>query len=374
MKMLRLFIITIHAFFVASPALPQERPSPAIGPAELYFISVGIETYTPDTNLPHLYGAENSAKLVADALIEAGARKGILLTSKREENERDFAVTRSDIMKAIVDLKAQIRADGATTPRIIFYAMGHGGGDPNIDASFLVPGNQLVTPTNLSQSGVSGLIHTTLWNLDVISSLVYFRSHWSMDYMDDFFPSSTMPNPNDFGAILRGFQDQQRRQRIIESRRRNDEYLPGGNPPVPYVVLFDNCFGSIKLDLVADAGSFSTLLRNLIGELNDEGLALYAAKPGTNESSINVPDWIEGEGIMGPMAARRIDAIDRSKSGQTLVEFRELLLTGDPVGQNQSWAPYEHASRLQRDTSLIELLPRDASDQGTYELRYGTGR
>ena len=77
---------------------------------------------------------------------------------------------------------------------------------------------------------------------------------------------------------------------------------------------------------------------------------------------------------MGPMAARLIDAIDRSKSGQTLVECRELLLTGDPVGQNQSGAHDEHASSLQRDTSLIELLPRDASDQGTYELRYGTGR
>lgn len=374
MKILRFLILLISSILLVLPASAQSRPSPAIGPAQLYFLSIGVETYTPKTNLPHLYGAENSAKLVADALIDAGARKGILLTSKREESERDYAVTRADIMKAIVDLKAKIRADGATSPRIIFYAMGHGGGDPNIDTSFLVPGNQLVTSADLSQSGVSGLIHSTLWNLDVVSSLVYFRSHWSMDYMDDFFPSSTMPNPNDFSSILKGFQDQARRQQIINSRQRNNDYLPGGNPPVPYVVLFDNCFGSVKLDLVADAGAFRNVLRNLIGDINDEGIALYAAEPGTNESSISVPSWIEGDGLMGPLAARLIDALDRKNSDESLGDFRNLLLEGKVVGENTTWAPYEHVSKLQRDTARIELFPRTTSAKGSYEVRYGTGR
>ena len=78
-------------------AFAQNRPSPPEGPPSLYFLSVGIEEYDVSSGLTDLYGAVTSAELVGDALMDAGAKFGIILTSKNEDGVRGHAVTRGDV-------------------------------------------------------------------------------------------------------------------------------------------------------------------------------------------------------------------------------------------------------------------------------------
>ncbi|WGI21704.1 hypothetical protein [Amylibacter sp. IMCC11727] len=352
----------------------NNRPAPAVGPTQLYFLSVGIETYSVESRLPHLYGAEQSARLVAESLMGAGAAFGILLTSDRVGSEFEYVVTRQDIFDAIVDLKRRIRADKAPNPRVVIYMMGHGGGDPVAQANFLVPGDVYVSPADLTQSGTQKLIHSTVWNLDIVSAAVNFRAHESMDYMDEFFPSHEMQRPDEgwWASIKRVQKETAKRQAIVDQRNRDGAFLKGGNAPVPYLFLVDNCFGSVKPDLVNDAGIFGGILRNMFAKLMDEGVTLYAAEPGTNARTVDAPDWLGGSGFVGPLAYRLLSVMREDPTGISIAEMRQKLVVSEqsnPAG----WAPYEHDVSLVSDTAPAEILPRQSGRRGVLEIRKGTG-
>lgn len=141
---------------------------------------------------------------------------------------------------------------------------------------------------------------------------------------------------------------------------------------MPYLFLVDNCFGSVKTDLVVNAGFFGGILRNMFAELMDEGVTLYAAKPGTNARTIEVPHWLGGNGFVGPLAHRFLEVMRDAPVGISLADMRQRLLKRSPE-KIRDWEPFEHDVRLIADTAGAEILPRQSGRRGELDHRKGTG-
>ncbi|MEM9853954.1 MAG: hypothetical protein AAF841_05810 [Pseudomonadota bacterium] len=374
-----MFRLTIFLLLVPLALSAQDRPAPPQGPSELYFLSVGIGEYHPATPGEDLRGAENSARLVAEALVDAGARGGILLTSNLDGGETERMVTREDMLTALFDLKRMIRRDGARAPRIVFYAMGHGYGAEDMRGIFLMPGNYAPAPRHLTQTGIASLINHALWDVDLLASQVFFRTDESMRHFDDFEPSEMIPDPDDFlGSMIRIAERQGDLLAIDAQRRRDGAYAYGGNPPVPFIALFDNCGTSIRQDLLIQGGpliqGLTSLMSDFYAEFTNEGRAIYAAPPGQLALDVRVPDRFGGEGRMGPLALRFLDVIAESPKPVTLAGFEAAMRAdSDLSGYDAGWAPFLHPGEIVGDTRDIELLPASSSDK-SFEHRFGTGQ
>lgn len=332
---------------------------------------------------------EHSATRVASALMSAGARYGILLTSDKKGAPGRRWVTRDDLAKALLDLKARMRADGAKSPRVIFYMMGHGLGDRVGRQLIMLPGNLI--PLDSSQSFVFKLQKRGIWYLDVVSSLVNFRTDPRMSYMDDVFPSRLMPNPFDWKDLA----EAQRYNQELEARQRAAAASPGfkdlTNPPVPFVTLFDNCYGGIVEDLVNEntlGGLLGRLGSSIIDaqlkQLEDDGLVLYAAKPGVQATDYPDPDqpydslFPERSPKVGLLAARLLLALRTRQTGSplTLAQFAarmgEPLPKARPDGAENPPQPYS-ISPTNADVARTELVPPDPARRGQLDRRFGTG-
>lgn len=392
-------IAVIVLGLLQTDASSEPRPSPAIGPAELYFLAIGSEEYAgaggqgrdrsgfAPTGLAK--GAEYSARRVASALLAAGAKYGILLTSQ-SETPNFHAVSREDIVDAILALKKQVRDDGPEAPRILFYYAGHGLGDEINRFLYLLPGD-IAFSERPTQSRAIHLLQETIWDFDIVMSLVMFRMHWSMSYLDDFFPTQVMADFMDFSSVLRASQRQNELQRIDDRQRRSGIYPPEGNPPVPFIVLFDNCYGGVAEDMISRfrdlSGMFSIYMDGVRGEVTTDGAVVYATKPGRPISPVLVPSTLveanDNGGIqfLGVLAIQLLSVLNdyNGKGGIRLDTLFQALISPVPnlvADPNFSdWGAFTANTRLESDVQEVEFIPPVVGDSpGELEPRYGTGK
>lgn len=327
-------MLVVSSLVLATPAKAE------IPPSKVYFVAIGSENYiAPDDpkapRWPPVSAPVNSATRVSALLRRIGARYGILLTSSAEH-----LVSKSDMERAIVDLKSQIRRDMPDRPVILFYYMGHALGDRYSQFLYLAPGD--LTPAfSPSQSTMWLLQKRTLSNTDVIASLEIFRLPPVMAYLDAFFPSDLavdLRNPQD---ILRVTRETDELLRQDDYNRRHGLYPPGNIPPIPYLALFDDCYDQVAQNLTN--GHATGLFENLIEEtrkiLSDrlsgaqpDGLALYAARPGTPIGDFADPDDDLDPLPIGSLARRLILALRLREHARqiTLAELRKAMF--DPAG------------------------------------------
>lgn len=335
---------------------------------------------------------EHSARRVAEAFAEAGAAHVTLLTSDAEGAPGERMVTREDVRGAITALRRRVRDDAPSDPRLVFYFMGHGLGDEAGRYAYLIPGD-LVFDRVVGQPETLPMILSAVWNLDVVSALVNFREHDSMRHFDDVFASEIVPLGLFDEPRIRGRR--QEMDRIHEERLREGAYLPGGNPPVPFVALFDNCYGDVVQDLTGIAavkpltGVVQLLVDAAIAELHTDGLALYAAAPGgrvTDVPDTEVPR--RGDGgfeRIGPLALHLVSVLGEQQSEpMTMTRFgaafgAEGADAFDSVvrdaGGFGDWKPYVPAgARLLPRTAGELLLPTSPREPVNIEVIHGTGR
>ena len=311
---------------------------------DLYFLAIGSGAIR-DTSGVSLPEAENSARHVALALQRSGARHGILLTSKGTGN----FVTRDDIYDAIFDLKSKIREDRSEAPRILLYFMGHGVGDPIVSTLYMLPGDIEDQRTTLRQSTALSLIHQSVYNFDLIATLVFFRTPEAYRKFDEFIPSDFMIDPNRPGDSVRTMlmqiramlQSGGRLRDRLKSREWTVENTFGGAPAVPFVLILDNCYQSIEQDTVQQAPIVGRLMSRWLAELSDSGLVYYASRPGELAWPVIVTDDLPhgplaGEKV-GPLALRLLDTLSVYSQGAPLSVFRESF-EGSPVQIKSSFA------------------------------------
>lgn len=360
------------------------RPPPPGGGVDLYVLVVGSGEYSGSNGLHDLESAEVSAGLVAEAL-RGIATHVVLLTSRLTEPGRPsgHAVTRGDIRRALVELKARIREDAARAPRILVYMMGHGFGDPDLDVLFFIPGD---FQGDLTQVDGLSVIHSTLWNVDLIGAVVTFRTHASMRGWDPLLlPGDAMPDLNAPFESLSRLRDTQ--ALIAQAERLGAGAPPEGNPPVPYVLLFDNCAFSIEDNPVIDARILLPFMQQSFRELVDEGLAYYATEPGTAVTDVPLPDSLPGDARpsdfenphMGPLGRRLLEILAERTGHSTLADLQRQIELARPEYGNirfdgRPWAPFSHGGAVVADTRRAELIPSASPRRQTrIERRFGTG-
>jgi hypothetical protein len=382
----------------SNAAAQSSRPPLPGGAAQVYFLAIGSQDYaftkgrsTAAQAFDPIYAPEHSARRVAEALRQAGARHGIVLTSDALGRPQQHMVTRQDVVDAIVALKARIRVDRATNPRIVFYYMGHGLGDRASRWIYAVPGN-LTFDNKANQTFTLRLMKAAMSNLDVIQSWVTFRMHPSMAYLDDFFATQAMPDltsPEDIARVIRRKKELTDRD---EDNRRNHRYPAQGNPPVPFAVLFDNCYGGVAEDLVnldTTNALFSQMLASMYRDMagvEEDGLVLYAVRPGDRvgdfldpEADVSAPRR-EGTWV-GALAFRLLRALrDRDRTvALSYRAWRAAMLTdlAPGTGRQPETLPPKPFGLMSTSDEILNapaFPPVDGMVAGTLEVRLGTGR
>ena len=356
---------------------------------DVYFVAVGSQHHLDKrfyTNNVPADAPNYSAEFVSDMLMAHGARDGILVVS----DEGHF-VGREDIEKALIDIKHIIRKDNSEHPLIFFYYMGHGLGDQYNNLLYLPPGN-LRFHGGFNQTYMVKLLKSAMSNYDIICSLVMFRNHFSMAHWDSVFASDLILDMSDPVDMMQTMELQMRLNDIDSVNRNEGNYLPGGNPAVPFVVLFDNCYGDIVQNLTGsdDAkggyqeGMQQTVLSPMqdiilqeFAELQTEGLVLYAVKPGMEVRDYTDPS---SEGYRIGALAWRLYFAFQEQDGQdsmTLAALRRAMEKTYPDKNDKGYAnpsvPFElsppRAEILQVGIPL-QVSPSHSSNR--FEKRLGT--
>ena len=372
--------------------------------SDIYFVAIGNEHYVgggaAGLRWPSVPAPVNSATRVAGLLQSSGARFGILVTS-----DRRHAVTRADMRRAIVDLKKRIRADRPARPLVFFYYMGHGLGDTFNQTLYLVPGDMALG--YLPSQTASAILGTeTVSNLDVVSSLANFRMPPALSYFDEFFPGDLLFNPFVPGDQARARARAQKLQDDSDRADRSGQVPKGDVPPVPYVALFDNCYDLVVQDLIdlrkpvpeGNGGIAARLLgrgsrmietavqRKILkdlGEIESEGVVLYAAKPGTHSDHYaNPSDPSDGDPV-GPLARRlMIAALNRKSPPVTLRDLeRAISFEGPDTYGADKPSPYSVGSPIPYalrttnaavlDTTVVQI-GTPGTGAGTVDRRGGS--
>jgi len=369
------------------------RPSPQDRPASLYFLAIGAEEYDflPSNKVSPVRAPRNSAKRVADLLLKLGAKDGILLTGNPDQQGSSY-VTREDVADAITELKRRIRQDRPAAPRIVVYFMGHGIGDEVGRYLYMLPENfGLAEARSARQTTTLRLIKSTIWNFDLVSALVNFRMHPSMVHFDDFLPSQIMPDMSDRKDAVEAIRRSQELVEIDEERRATNAYAAEGNAPVPYLVLFDNCYGGLTKDLIGSAPRFGALVDSMVSDLETDGIVLYAARPGDVVWDYYDPEAAPDQDDarndrLGPLAYRLVLAaksLDRSASitlPGLVKQMRNVhALSKQPSDLRGEKAPVQipepySVSRLDDDVARVEFLPTSSiGGPARYQTIYGSG-
>ncbi|WAP68323.1 hypothetical protein [Jiella pelagia] len=359
---------------LSHPGLAQNRPPPPTGPVDLYALVVGIGAYSPAGPFDDVFGAEQSANLVAETLAARGARHVMVLASDGQDGGR--LIGRSDIREAVFALKRKIRSDRARAPSILFYIFGHGVGDPDVEIFFSVPGSY---NGPFDQNSGLTIIQGTITNLDIFGALTQFRIHPSMSGWDELLlPSDAMPNlQNSIESIPRLLETY---GKIDRAERMGAEGAPlEGNAPVPFMVLFDNCSNQIDQNLFIDGSIILPFMQSSFRDLLNEGLAFYAAAPGESATTVDAPQplppgaaGVYSEGKIGPVARRLLEILRDNVGPLTMSSLVQTFerSTAYDSGSPPSWAPFSHQQSLRADVREVELIPpfgRNA--RGTIEHR-----
>lgn len=370
-----------------SPSVDAQAVSSASQPSTIYFVSIGslhhLKTQENQFELPR-DAPLHSATTVASLLKAHGARYGILLLS----DENHF-ISRNDMLKALIDLKHRSRNDASSHPVIVFYYCGHGLGDAYNKYLYIPPGNLVITAGN-SQTFTVKLLKSTVSNLDVLFSLAMFKTHSSMAHWDDVFATSLMPDPTDPQDTQRVRAFAQQLTAIDNQKLRQGAFLPGGNPAVPFIALFDNCYDRVLQDLVdLHHGTFSqgpwqllakgmqSTLDNELAELQEDGLVLYAAEPGHAIRDFSDPADPKHFDRLGALAWRLQHALADKRTGRSLGALRSAMLQSLPAQDAQGKlppVPFELGAPKQAvlQTPLFVASPSGQASPPRIERRLGT--
>lgn len=369
----------------------QARPPLPSGPTQLYFIAIGSQDYAyADRAFDHpferVFAPEHSAKRVAEQLLRAGATYGILLTSDADGKPGIGRVSREDIYRALFDLKARIRKDQASNPRILFYFMGHGLGDAPTKFGYLIPGN-LVFERMASQTYVFRLLRYAVPDFDVIAALATFRLAAPMAYLDEFAPTQVMPDPSSLADVMKKTARANELTQKDEANRVAGRYPVEGTAPVPFIVLFDNCYGGIVADLIGttEASPIArTLFENMerdMAETQSDGLVAYATTPGSAVGDYPDPAYADADEppLVGPLAARLFEVMNGRHEGEaiSLRQFRDRYFA--PTSLRSQGSSIDLPRPYSVNSTISEVLDapffpafRPAST-GFLETRTGSG-
>jgi hypothetical protein len=282
-----------------------------------------------------------------------------------------------DIQRAISDLKRMIRRDRPAHPLILFYYMGHGLGDPYSQTLYMVPGNLLLleTPTQIS---TLSLIKKTTTNLDLIFQLNVFRLPPVMAYLDSASLPDLMPDPRDPADFARSMAKANKLDAIDRDNRARGLYPNGTIPPVPYILMFDNCYGGVVPNLVSVPAQQQFL--SSLAEIQSDALVLYAAAPGQAAGEFSDPS-IRSDLPVGALARRLLAAIGGVDATRptTLLKLRRALFAPKVTGPADKGSPFAldpppPYSLSSGGADLIDLtLPHGAAGHGaTQDRRLGT--
>ena len=356
-----------------------QSPDPERGPAELYFLAVGAADYTdPDFNPP--VPSHQSAEVVARALMDAGAKYGILLTSSPKA---DGTVTRDSFHAALTRLKKRIRTDRAKAPRVIVYIMTHGAADPASNYLFMAPDNLVIEEPLVKQDHVFRLARRSIWNFDVLTALMNFRMDERLSHFDNFVYSSLMSDRLGLAMIAEQGAKLLRFKQDLDQKAAGYGPKPFNNAPIPFVVLFDNCTNGFEANLVEPNPLLDLFTRQVNSATLDGGRAFYAVPPGEMAAPMELPEALASPGDrveirgrsvrpnVGPLAIHLKNVLSMSGNGgaMTVDEFASAFRSSgaDDPDNVLPDAPYEAREALRPGVAAAEFIPARSSARGEVE-------
>ncbi|MEW7009931.1 hypothetical protein [Lentilitoribacter sp. EG35] len=215
----------------------------------VYFLSIGISSYV-DKQFASFDAPKHSAKVVADQLLQSGAKFGLLLTEQIITVEHETKrVSRDDVFNAIAALKAKIISDGsAANARIIIYIASHAYAHKQSKQRFMLPGNLIMPKNGAKLKSTKGLAKFMISDIDIIKSMLVFKN------------ISVQPE-------------------YLNLLENEDNAFNSEKFDVPFLLLFDNCADYLSNEkLIIET---SDDIDSIYADALKFGRIYYATEPGT---------------------------------------------------------------------------------------------
>ncbi len=377
---LKVILLAFAMVMFSLPAIARS-PSPLKGPADLYFLAVGVSSYI-DPDFKGFKAPRNSAKLVANLLRENGARFGILLTEKKGN---DALISRKDVYNALFKLKKKIRSDGSKNARILIYFIGHGLADATSNYLNMLPGNVSIDPQPVPQNDVFRLAKLSVFSLDILTSLMSFRRDPRLEHLDEHLLTDRMSEANGFRRLVEQSQLEAEYSAYLQQKSASYGSAPFDNAPIPFVVLLDNCTDGFQYELVHPNPIMNLMVQAQYNATLDVGRAYYAIQPGQSVTTRILPadlvphKYKEENALspfVGPLAihlARILHNRDPDKP-MTLHAFNSAMLS-DEMQNSENYPDLAFAApaRLRDDVADVEFLPTKVRRMDKWDEPVATG-
>lgn len=376
-------IFCLLAFAGCADSALSRSAAPEVGPADLYFLAIGAGN-SADEDLGGLQAASNSARVVANALMEAGARYGVLLSSEPGGTQR---ISRDDVLDALAKLKRKVRRDGARAPRLLVYIVSHGFGEPVSNYLFLLPDDLRVMESPISQDYVFRTAKRSIWSLDLLFSLMTFRAGERYSKFDRFAYSSLFSDKLGLESFSENLAGQERLSQMLEELDRADR-ISGDNAAIPFALALDNCNNGFKPDRIESNFIMTGLVALMYGPTLHHGRAFFAAKSGDIATTKLLPyrlaredDYVREEGtarlpVVGPMAIHIVNVLRSRGDGEplSLSEFTSRLgASGRDGSDGFPPPPFIPQALLRSSVGAAEFIPAKGSPDGELEVVEPTG-
>lgn len=302
-RLLITFISMLMIWFGVGPPVFAAGKS-----SQLYFVTVGSSHYAtpPDSashGLPRIYGANKSAKSVAERLLAGGARYGILLTSSEEH-----LVSTKDVFNAIAQVEKKIKASGSKNPILFFYFSGHGISEGIGWSLFAVPGTFLY-PGTLSGQDVEAISTSTIYAAKLVDQL----EKSGVQYIAVF-----------------------------------DTCYEGNESEFESAVLSGPAIDSLK--------AVANVLR-FMNEFRQSNAVLFSATPGTVVRTVEDP-VSHGSTPIAPLARRIMILLDRVATASNVLHVGEFIREmSSPTLDPQSGPAVTNASHADNWSSTLVAYP-----------------
>ena len=195
--------------------------------------------------------------------------------------------------------------------------------------------------------------------------------------------SAVTVDPTDLlGSMQRVQKAQRRLDEADRINRREGNYLPEGNAPVPFIALFDNCFGGVGNDLV-DIRAFDGFINPMLSDFASDGLVLFATRPGTTAAPVFDPTIDDYHPAfpdiqqIGPLAARLLNVLDTRPSEPLKLGWIEEKMMAQlpqnwPNGAPTPERPFKRSDMLS-DVARVHFFPQSGNPSGHYDVIHGSG-
>ncbi|MEW7009932.1 hypothetical protein [Lentilitoribacter sp. EG35] len=375
-----LSIVTALFLLTASNALARS-PSPSKGPADLYFLAVGGSSYI-DPDFPSFNAPKKSATLVAKLLRENGARYGILLTDSKNDKTR---ISRKDVYQALYDLKQKIRRDGSKKARVIIYIVSHGLADKVSNYIYMMPGNLNVDPQPIVQNDVFRLAKRSIFNFDILTSMMSFRRDPRFQHLDDDLTSDRMSDANGFQRLIEQTQLEAQYSDYLNQKAASYGAAPFDNAPIPFVLLLDNCNDGFRYELVQSNPVMQLMVNAQYSATLDAGRAYYAAKPGEMANTMFIPsdllkeEYEDKNGLspsVGPLAIHLARVLHNKNPNEamSLRSFDAEMLSRNIDNSNEYPDPvFAVSTPLREDVADVDFIPTKRQRMKIWQTAPATG-